>query len=139
MSTTPIEWTRGDDGAAGESWNPIVGCSIKSPGCTNCYAMPTAARLVRIGATRAKYEGTTRRLNLDEASLEAPLRWKAEVVRSNRIGASLFNDLSRIRPELKKKKQLSAECPRNRFVGCSRSPHASPPTYGACSPLRNRP
>lgn len=30
-----IEWT-------GETWNPIVGCSIVSPGCTNCYAMKMA-------------------------------------------------------------------------------------------------
>lgn len=33
-----IEWT-------GETWNPIVGCSVVSPGCTNCYAMRMAARL----------------------------------------------------------------------------------------------
>jgi len=33
-----IEWT-------GETWNPIAGCSIVSPGCTNCYAMRMAARL----------------------------------------------------------------------------------------------
>ena len=33
-----IEWTQ-------ETWNPIVGCSIVSPGCTNCYAMKMAARL----------------------------------------------------------------------------------------------
>ena len=25
-----------------ESWNPIVGCSVVSPGCTNCYAMRMA-------------------------------------------------------------------------------------------------
>ena len=30
-----IEWT-------GETWNPVVGCSIESPGCTNCYAMALA-------------------------------------------------------------------------------------------------
>src|SRR5690606_40820276 len=35
---TKIEWTE-------RSWNPIVGCSIVSPGCTNCYAMRMAARL----------------------------------------------------------------------------------------------
>jgi protein gp37 len=35
---TGIEWT--DD-----TWNPIVGCSVVSPGCTNCYAMKMAARL----------------------------------------------------------------------------------------------
>lgn len=33
-----IEWT-------GKTWNPIVGCSIVSPGCTNCYAMRMAYRL----------------------------------------------------------------------------------------------
>lgn len=35
---TKIEWTQA-------TWNPIVGCSIVSPGCTNCYAMKIAARL----------------------------------------------------------------------------------------------
>jgi len=35
---TTIEWTEA-------TWNPIVGCSIVSPGCTNCYAMKMAARL----------------------------------------------------------------------------------------------
>lgn len=32
-----IEWTD-------QTWNPIVGCSIVSPGCTNCYAMRQAWR-----------------------------------------------------------------------------------------------
>jgi protein gp37 len=31
-----IEWTDA-------TWNPIVGCSLKSPGCTNCYAMKMAS------------------------------------------------------------------------------------------------
>lgn len=35
---TAIEWTE-------RTWNPIVGCSIVSPGCTHCYAMRMAARL----------------------------------------------------------------------------------------------
>lgn len=38
MGDTSIEWTE-------RSWNPIVGCSIVSPGCTNCYAMKMADRL----------------------------------------------------------------------------------------------
>lgn len=37
MSKTSIEWTE-------HTWNPIVGCSIVSPGCTNCYAMGMAYR-----------------------------------------------------------------------------------------------
>lgn len=32
-----IEWTEA-------TWNPIVGCTIVSPGCTNCYAMGMAYR-----------------------------------------------------------------------------------------------
>ena len=35
---TGIEWTDA-------TWNPIVGCSVVSPGCTNCYAMGQAARI----------------------------------------------------------------------------------------------
>ena len=30
-----IEWTDA-------TWNPITGCSVVSPGCTNCYAMGLA-------------------------------------------------------------------------------------------------
>ncbi len=35
---TKIEWTE-------KTWNPIVGCTVVSPGCTNCYAMKMANRL----------------------------------------------------------------------------------------------
>lgn len=41
-ATTAIEWTE-------RSWNPIGGCSLATPGCTNCYAMAMAARLDRMG------------------------------------------------------------------------------------------
>ena len=37
-----IEWTDA-------TWNPVVGCSILSPACTNCYAMRTGHRLARMG------------------------------------------------------------------------------------------
>jgi protein gp37 len=46
-----IEWTE-------ETWNPVVGCSIVSPGCTNCYAMKMAARLEAMGSA-PHYAGTT--------------------------------------------------------------------------------
>lgn len=49
-ATTPIEWTEA-------TWNPIVGCSLATPGCTNCYAMRMAARLDRMG--QAHYAGLT--------------------------------------------------------------------------------
>lgn len=50
-----IEWT-------GDTWNPIVGCTLASPGCTNCYAMSMAHRLGHNPAT-PHYAGTTRRVN----------------------------------------------------------------------------
>ncbi|WP_439392391.1 phage Gp37/Gp68 family protein [Bradyrhizobium sp. PMVTL-01] len=66
MSKTSIEWTQA-------TWNPIVGCSIVSPGCTNCYAMTMAARIeamnreARESSTRKptapQYDGTTQRVN----------------------------------------------------------------------------
>jgi protein gp37 len=43
MSTT-IEWTH-FPGYQGDSWNPVVGCSRKSSGCTNCYAELMASRI----------------------------------------------------------------------------------------------
>lgn len=104
---TGIEWTDA-------TWNPIVGCSIVSPGCTNCYAMKMAARLEamavadksrwtepRSGEERlAHYLGTTRRVNgtavwTGEVSLAPdrimtqPLRWK----RPRRIFVNSMGDL----------------------------------------------
>ena len=46
-----IEWTQ-------KTWNPIVGCSVVSPGCTNCYAMRQAARIERMGGA-PHYAGMT--------------------------------------------------------------------------------
>lgn len=44
---TKIEWTD-------ESWNPVVGCSIVSPGCRRCYAMRMAARLEAMSIAHAR-------------------------------------------------------------------------------------
>lgn len=41
--TTAIAWTDA-------TWNPTVGCSVISPGCTNCYAMRLAGRLEKMGS-----------------------------------------------------------------------------------------
>lgn len=59
-----IEWTQ-------HSWNPVVGCSIVSPGCTNCYAMRQAFRIEAMTAELAHhgkggaphYNGTTKKVN----------------------------------------------------------------------------
>lgn len=58
---TKIEWTHAP-GYKGESWNPIVGCSVVSPGCTNCYAMMQAARIERM-TPGTHYAGTTTMVN----------------------------------------------------------------------------
>lgn len=50
---TKIEWVRNSDGSLGKTWNPVVGCSIVSPGCTNCYAMRMASRLEAMARTQA--------------------------------------------------------------------------------------
>lgn len=78
MADTTIEWTDA-------TWNPVAGCQIITPGCTNCYAMRMAARLDAMGVQ--KYEGLTRKSGdryvwtgkvfCDEASLAAPLKWRA--------------------------------------------------------------
>lgn len=73
-----IEWTDA-------TWNPISGCKIISPGCTNCYAMRMASRLqamdhpvyrrvTRKSGGRPKWTGT---IHLNEKALEIPLRWKS--------------------------------------------------------------
>lgn len=75
-----IEWTDA-------TWNPIVGCSIVSPGCTNCYAMKMAGRIEAMGGAK-HYAGTTKKVNgntiwtgkvamAPEKTLLQPLAWRA--------------------------------------------------------------
>ena len=76
-NNSSIEWTEA-------TWNPVAGCSVVSPGCTNCYAMRMARRLEAMG--QSKYAGTTRisggrskwngTIRLDENTLELPVTWK---------------------------------------------------------------
>ncbi len=71
-----IQWTDA-------TWNPITGCSVVSPGCTNCYAM-------KLAGTRMKHhwsrEGLTcdskagpvwnGQMRFNEEWLDQPLRWR---------------------------------------------------------------
>jgi protein gp37 len=76
-TNSKIEWTEA-------TWNPVAGCTILSPGCTNCYAMRLAGRLAKMG--QEKYADTTRisggrskwngNVKTDVASLDIPRRWK---------------------------------------------------------------
>lgn len=90
MAASDIEWTEA-------TWNPIGGCKVLSPGCTNCYAMRMAARLQAMGMT--KYAGTTRksgkrhvwtgRINVDDSAIDAPLGWR----KSQRVFVNSMSDL----------------------------------------------
>ena len=91
MSTaSKIEWTDA-------SWNPVAGCSIVSPGCTQCYAMTLAGRLEAMG--QEKYAGTTKKangktlwtgkVNLVPEALAIPLGWK----RPRRVFVNSMSDL----------------------------------------------
>jgi protein gp37 len=87
---TDIEWTEA-------TWNPIAGCAMVSPGCTNCYAQRMAGRLAAMGTE--KYEGTTRKsggravwtgqVNFDEGALSVPLNWRKPL----RIFVNSMSDL----------------------------------------------
>ncbi len=75
---TKIEWTDA-------SWNPIVGCSIKSPGCKICYAMKDAWRK-NFNPKTPQYHGLTEKVNgkpvwtgevrFVEHKLLEPLSWR---------------------------------------------------------------
>lgn len=89
-SHSSIEWTDA-------TWNPVAGCTIVSPGCTNCYAMRMAARLEAFG--QSKYIGTTRKTGgrhkwtgkvvLDYAALGVPEKWR----KGRRVFVNSMSDL----------------------------------------------
>jgi protein gp37 len=86
---TKIEWTDA-------TWNPVTGCSVTSPGCTNCYAMKLAGTRLRhhpsrAGLTRDSKAGPvwTGEVRFNEQWLTDPLRWK----RPRRIFVCAHSDL----------------------------------------------
>lgn len=84
-----IEWTDA-------TWNPITGCSVVSPGCTNCYAMrlagtrfahlPSRAGLTDDSKAGPVWNGQVR---FNEQWLTQPLQWK----RPRRIFVCAHGDL----------------------------------------------
>jgi protein gp37 len=72
-----IEWTEA-------TWNPITGCTVKSAGCRDCYAMTLAGTRLknhpsRAGLTRQNADGKhiwTGEVRFNEAWLDQPLKWK---------------------------------------------------------------
>src|SRR5258708_31139780 len=95
MADTSIEWTDA-------TWNPVAGCTVISPGCTNCYAMRMAARLDAMGMK--KYRGLTRKsgkravwtgkVRLDRKALGIPAGWKkTRRIFVNSISAPVLEDV----------------------------------------------
>lgn len=79
---TKIEWVRNSDGTLGRTWNVVLGCSVASPGCHNCYAATFAHRglaeahkgLTVVGDRGVpEFDGTIR---LMPERLAEPLRWR---------------------------------------------------------------
>ena len=126
-----IEWTD-------VTWNPVAGCTIASSGCSNCYAMRMAARLQAMD--HAKYRGTTRksggryvwtgRVNIDEASLVAPLEWR----KPKRIFVNSMSDLFHEDvPEafIQKVWDVMAECPQHHFQVLTKRPERMAALFAA--------
>lgn len=86
---TKIEWTDA-------TWNVINGCSVISPGCTNCYAMRVAGTRLRHHPSRKGLTEDSKagpvwngQVRLHEPWLRDPLRWK----RPRRIFVCAHGDL----------------------------------------------
>ena len=88
---TNIQWTDST------KWNPVVGCSRTSPGCTRCYAERMAWRLEN-NPQVPRYDGVaknngagprwTGRVRLIKERLDLPQRWK----KPRRIFANSMSD-----------------------------------------------
>ena len=88
--SSSIEWTDA-------TWNPVAGCAVLSPGCTNCYAMRMSARLEAMG--QEKYSGLTRKsgrryvwigkARIDEDALRIPATWR----KPRRVFVNSMSDL----------------------------------------------
>lgn len=89
MKKTGIQWTD-------STWNPVRGCSIVSPGCSNCYAMKQAHRFSGEGKP---YEGLTKMTKggpvwtgdvaLVEERLDDPEHWR----KPRRVFVNSMSDL----------------------------------------------
>jgi protein gp37 len=86
---TAIQWTEA-------TWNPLTGCSVVSPGCTNCYAMKLAGTRLHRHQSRAGLTVQTKagpvwtgEVRFNEQWLDQPLRWR----RPRRIFVCAHSDL----------------------------------------------
>lgn len=112
---TKIAW-------ADESWNPVVGCSVVSPGCTNCYAMKMAGTRL---ANHPMYAGLTKpskggpvwtgEVRLNMPAIDKPLHWK----KPRRVFVNSMGDLfheSVSHHWIEKIFTVMALCPQHQFI-----------------------
>ena len=126
-----IEWTRNDDGTEGKTWNPLAGCSVVSPGCTNCYAMRMAARIERMQPD-GHYKGLTKRVNgnpvwtskiarAPDKLFNAPLKWR----KPTRVFVNSMSDLfhEAVADEwIDEIFKIMAQCPQHTFQILTKRP-----------------
>ena len=88
--STKIAWAQNPDGTAGETWNPVTGCTKVSQGCKNCYAEGVANRF---WATQyPEVDGRPRRftdVQMHADRLDKPLRW----TKPRRVFVNSMSDL----------------------------------------------
>lgn len=87
--SSSIEWTDA-------TWNPVTGCSVVSPGCTNCYAMRLAGGRLQHHSTRKGLTTPSKagpvwngQVRFNHDMLREPLRWR----RPRRIFVCAHGDL----------------------------------------------
>lgn len=86
---TKIEWTDA-------TWNPVTGCDVISPGCTNCYAMKLAGTRLKNHPSRAGLTHMTKagpvwngEVRFNRQWLLQPAEWK----RPRRVFVAAHGDL----------------------------------------------
>lgn len=124
---TSIEWTQ-RPGTKGETWNPIVGCKIISPGCKRCYAMKEAMRQIRCAAGLKRsthYEGTVETVNgrtvwtgeikiAPDSIFLKPLTWRSpRTVFVNSMGDLFHEDVPD--EQIDRAVAIMALCPQHTF------------------------
>lgn len=119
---THIEWTDA-------TWNVVTGCSVVSPGCTNCYAMRLAGGRMQHHPSRAGLTIDTKagpvwngQVRFNEAWLTQPRGWKSP----RRIFVAAHGDLFHEGVALNQLDQIfaiMALCPQHTFQILTKRPH----------------
>lgn len=121
MDKTKIEWTDA-------TWNPVVGCKVLSPGCTNCYAMKLAGGRMKNHPTREGLTIDTKagpvwngKVRFNEKALVEPLAWKRPrdifvVAHGDLFYEAVENDW------IERVFAIMAACPRHRFQVLTKRP-----------------